>query len=81
MRLPLNWAHQGLCRVRGDRRIGECDDRNDYGEDRFTRIGMVEGTLLFVSYTERDDRIRIISARRATKHEQNDYYRQNESTP
>jgi uncharacterized DUF497 family protein len=35
--------------------IGECDDRNDYGEDRFTRIGMVEGTLLFVSYTERDD--------------------------
>ena len=57
--------------------IGEYDDRSGYGEERFTRIGMVEGTLLFVSYTERDDRIRIISARRATKHEQDHYYRQN----
>ncbi len=61
--------------------IGEYDDRSDYGEDRFTRIGMVEGTLLFVSYTERGDRIRIISARRATKHEQDDYYRHNKSIP
>ena len=57
--------------------MGEYDDRSDYGEERFTRIGMVEGTLFFVSYTERDDRIRIISARRATKHEQDHYYRQN----
>jgi len=57
--------------------IAEYDDRNEYGEDRFTRVGMVEGTLLFVSYTERGERIRIISARRAPKHEQDDYYRQN----
>ena len=57
--------------------IGAYDDRDDYGEDRFTRVGMVEGTLLFASYTERGDRIRIISARRATKDEQDDYYRQN----
>ena len=65
--------------------IAEYDDRDDYGESRFTRTGMVEGTLLFVSYTERvvqdargpRDRIRIISARRATKHEQDDYYQQN----
>jgi len=57
--------------------IAEYDDRDDYGENRFTRTGMVEGTLLFVSYTERGERIRIISARRATKHEQDDYYQQN----
>jgi uncharacterized DUF497 family protein len=57
--------------------IGAYDDRDDYSEDRFTRVGMVEGTLLFVSYTERDGRVRIISARRATKHEQDDYYQQN----
>jgi uncharacterized DUF497 family protein len=57
--------------------IATYDDREDYGEDRFTRVGMVEGTLLFVSYTERGERIRIISARRATKHEQDDYYQQN----
>lgn len=61
--------------------IAEYDDRYDYGETRFTRIGMVEGTLLFVAYTERGERIRIISARRATRHEQDDYYQQNGQHP
>ena len=42
---------------------------------------MVEGVLLFVAYTERNDRIRIISARRATKHEQYDYFEQNRRAP
>ena len=60
--------------------IAEYDDRDDYGECRFIRIAMVEGTLLFVSYTERGERIRIISARRATKHERDDYYQQNGQT-
>ena len=32
---------------------------------------------LFVAYTEREDRIRIISARRATEHEEEDYFQQN----
>ncbi|MGI8743238.1 MAG: BrnT family toxin [Bryobacteraceae bacterium] len=54
------------------------DDREDYGEERFVIIGMAEGeVLLFVAYTERADRIRIISARRTTKHEQDHYFRQN----
>jgi uncharacterized protein len=61
--------------------VGEIDDRADYGEDRFTIVGMVEGTLIFVAYTERDDRVRIISARRATRHEQDDYYKQNGRPP
>jgi uncharacterized DUF497 family protein len=29
------------------------DDRLDYGEDRWIRIGMAEGTILMVVYTER----------------------------
>jgi hypothetical protein len=33
--------------------------------------------VLFVVYTERGDNIRIISARRAEKHEHDRYYRQN----
>jgi uncharacterized DUF497 family protein len=42
---------------------------------------MAEGrALLFVVYTERGDRIRIISARRATQIEQDDYFEQNAST-
>lgn len=52
------------------------DDSLVYGEDRFTIIGMVEGVPLFVVYTERAHRIRLISARRATRHEQDDYYQQ-----
>jgi uncharacterized protein len=56
--------------------VGEYDDRFSYGEHRYTLVGMVQGTLIFVAYTERDDKVRIISARRATKHEQDDYYQQ-----
>ena len=52
------------------------DDREDYGENRLVIIGMAEGRIvLFVAYTEREERIRIISARRATQHEQDEYFR------
>lgn len=58
--------------------IERLDDRQDYGEERFIIIGMAEGqVILFVAYAERQDRIRIISARRATQHEQDDYFKEN----
>lgn len=58
--------------------IERLDDRKDYGEPRFILIGMGEGGVpLFVAYTEREGRIRIISARRATQYEQDDYFKQN----
>jgi uncharacterized DUF497 family protein len=58
--------------------IERLDDRQDYGEERFVIIGMAEGhVLLFVAYTEREERIRIISARRAVQNEQDDYFKQN----
>lgn len=44
-------------------------------EMRYVIIGMVDGIPLTVVYTKRDNRIRIISARRATSHEQREYYR------
>lgn len=54
------------------------DDREPYGEERFAVIGMAEGkVLLFVAYTERAERIRIISARRPTQYEQDDYFQKN----
>ena len=53
------------------------DDRENYGEERVNRPGMCEGILFHVTYTERGDRIRLISARRAEKHEQDHYYREN----
>ena len=58
--------------------IERLDDRENYGEERFVIIGMADGhALLFVAYTERKERIRIISARRVTQHEQDDYFREN----
>lgn len=43
------------------------------GEERYTLVGMSRLVLLAVIYTERNDDIRIISARRATKHEERLY--------
>jgi uncharacterized DUF497 family protein len=58
--------------------VERLDDREDYGEERFVIIGMAAGSVvLFVAYSEREGRVRTISARRATQNEQDDYFRQN----
>jgi uncharacterized protein len=44
-------------------------------EVRYVITAMANSVLLTVVYTERGDRIRIISARKATRHEQEEYYR------
>ena len=56
--------------------VEELDLRDAYGEERVLAKGLVDGQVLVVVYTERPTSIRIISARRANKHEQQDYYRQ-----
>jgi uncharacterized DUF497 family protein len=53
----------------------EIDDSEDYGEDRYLLIGRARDGLLAVVYTERNDRIRIISAREANDHERRNYRR------
>lgn len=53
------------------------DERAAYGEERVILLGMSGGQILSVVYTERRERLRIISARRATKYEKDEYYRQN----
>jgi uncharacterized DUF497 family protein len=53
------------------------DDRRHHAEARFVIFGMADGQLLYVAYTERESRIRIISARRATKYEQKQYFQEN----
>ena len=52
-----------------------CDFDSEPGESRYVIAGTVSDVILTVVYTERGERTRIISARRATKHEQEDYYR------
>ena len=54
--------------------IDTFDDRADYGEERRNRTGFADGRLLTVCYTRRDVRFRIISARRASKREQDTYF-------
>jgi uncharacterized DUF497 family protein len=54
--------------------VDQPDDREEYGEERFTLIGMADGRLLFVAYTVRDDRIRIISVRGAEPYEHRIYH-------
>ncbi len=46
---------------------------NDLGEDRWQTLGLVDG-VLFVCYTERQDAIRMISARKADSKERRIYY-------
>ena len=48
-------------------------DHSD-GEDRFITMGTsLEGRLLVISHTDRDNRVRIISAREASRRERRDY--------
>jgi uncharacterized DUF497 family protein len=53
------------------------DDSESYGEERFIIVGMTDGRLLFVVYTVRGERIRIISARGAEPVEQRWYHEEN----
>lgn len=58
-----------------DFRIEELDEEHSDDEDRIKVIGMVEN-ILVVIYTERGERLRLISARNAEKYEKEDYYGQ-----
>jgi len=56
--------------------IEAADLRRDYGEARFRLIGKAwDGQILAVIFTERGERVRIISARMANKKER-DFYAQ-----
>lgn len=50
------------------------DTRFNYKEVREIALGEVEGIILYVMFTVREDRIRIISARKATEKEAKGYY-------
>lgn len=52
------------------------DDREGYGEDRFVLIGMTQSGVLVVVYVLREQRNRIISARRAEPNERRAYHEQ-----
>jgi uncharacterized DUF497 family protein len=53
----------------------ELDDSEDYREDRFILVGRAADGMITVVYTERNERLRIISAREANDYERRNYRR------
>ncbi len=54
--------------------LTQIDSRKDYGEVREISLGMIDDQILFVVHTQRSDRIRLISARKANRQERKTYY-------
>ncbi|MBF0624703.1 MAG: BrnT family toxin [Magnetococcales bacterium] len=52
------------------------EDNGPYDEQRFLTLGLLRGHVVVVAHTERDDRTRIISMRKAVKHEREAYFSQ-----
>ena len=52
------------------------DLRHYYGEDREISVGLLHGAVVIVVWTERNDSRRIISMRKADRHERELYFRE-----
>ena len=52
------------------------DTRERYGEPRYVALGLLEGVVVSVVYAERRDGARIISIRKALKHEARFFFSQ-----
>jgi uncharacterized DUF497 family protein len=50
------------------------DEATDYGEERILATGLIGARFYTMVFTERDERIRVISLRRATKTEIRKFY-------
>ena len=52
------------------------DDRYDYGEERLFTLGLLDGEVLAIAYTQTGDLIRLITARRARRNEEIKYFKE-----
>ena len=60
--------------------IVDDDDKHSKKEQRYHALGRTdEGKLLFISFTVRRSRIRVISARKQSKRERKEYEKQQDS--
>jgi len=51
------------------------DDRFEYSEQRFISLGLLDDFVVSIVHTESTRQIRVISFRKATKHEQAIYFK------
>src|SRR3954470_5159386 len=53
----------------------DLDDRDDYGEERWVGLGILDERIISIVFTEPDvDVVRVISLRKATSHERARFY-------
>lgn len=52
------------------------DQRFDYGETRYMTLGLLKLRVIVVAHTDDGEVMRIISARKATKHEEQKYFQE-----
>lgn len=62
-------AFQVFCRPM----LKKIDGREDYGEERWIALGELDGAVVVMVYTHRSQKTRIISIRRANRHEREIY--------
>jgi uncharacterized protein len=52
----------------------DIDDRFDYGEERYVGLGLLDGRVVVVIFTQPDEgTVRVISLRKATSYERQQY--------
>ena len=56
-----------------DTALIQIDDRRDYGELRYTALGLIEGRIYALVFKETDPGIRVISFRKANRREVRKY--------
>ncbi|MBZ0134272.1 MAG: BrnT family toxin [Rhodocyclaceae bacterium] len=61
--------------IESDRTVTFEDLRFDYGEQRFVTLGVLRGRVVAIATAETDEEIRVISMRKAERHEKEIYYR------
>jgi uncharacterized DUF497 family protein len=52
------------------------DDRFDYDERRYITFGILHSVVVVAAHTETEEEIRVISMRKATRNEQETFFRQ-----
>lgn len=52
------------------------DDCEDYGEERFVTLGLLNRTVVVIVHTERPEAIQVISMRKATENEESYFFAQ-----
>jgi uncharacterized protein len=56
--------------------VSYLDDRFSYGEERFLTLGLLDGKVIAIVHTIEDEVIRVISARKAMKNEEESYFKE-----